>query len=235
LRIGAGLVTVASPKSALLVNAAHLTAIMLRPCDDAGELSEILSDSRFTAAILGPGLGVSERSRGLVLAALRSGAAVTLDADALTSFEDEPHTLFDAIRPRSAPTVLTPHGGEFARLFAEEAKSDNSSKLEKARAAAARSRAVVVLKGADTVIAAPDGRAAINANAPPWLATAGSGDVLAGIIGGLLAQTMPGFEAAAAAVWMHGEAAETAGPGMTAEDLDAALRPVIARLSRHNE
>ncbi|HMQ94919.1 MAG TPA: NAD(P)H-hydrate dehydratase [Amaricoccus sp.] len=227
LRAGAGLVTLASPPGALAVNAAHLTVVMLRRMEDAAALAAILADPRFTAVALGPGMGTEAPERDLVLAALASGAAAALDADALTVFAPDPDALFAAIRGRAAPVVLTPHGGEFARLFPDLAERP---KPERARAAATRSGATVVLKGADTVVAAPDGRLAINAEAPPWLATAGSGDVLTGIAAGMLAQGMPGFEAAAAAVWMHGAAAHHAGPGLIAEDLAPALRPVIAGL-----
>jgi hydroxyethylthiazole kinase-like uncharacterized protein yjeF len=152
-----------------------------------------------------------------------------LDADALTSFEDQPETLFTAIRQRgSVATIMTPHGGEISRLFSEMLPDiEVSQKLEFSRAAARKSGAIVVFKGPDTVIATPGGRAAINDNAPAWLATAGSGDVLAGMIGGLLAQGMPGFEAAAAAVWMHGEAGTVAGPGLISEDLPEALPSVM--------
>jgi hydroxyethylthiazole kinase-like uncharacterized protein yjeF len=227
LRAGAGLVTLASPADALAVNAAQLTAVMLRRCDGAAPLGALLADPRITAVALGPGLGTGANERALALAALAATPAAVLDADALTVFADDPVPLFRAVAARPAPAILTPHEGEFARLFPDLAAG---SRLARARAAAARSGAVVVLKGADTVVAAPDGRAAINANAPPWLATAGSGDVLAGVAAGLAAQGAPGFEAACAAVWLHGAAGAEAGPGLVAEDLGPALRPVLARL-----
>lgn len=228
LRGGAGLVTLASPPEALQVNAAHLTAIMLQRMDGAAGLGAILSDRRRNAACLGPGLGIGGETRALVAEALASGAAVVLDADALTSFADCPEQLFSGIRLwPDRPVAMTPHMGEFGRLFGA---AEADSKLGRARLAAERSGASVVLKGADTVVAMPDGRAAIAANAPPWLATAGSGDVLAGTITGLLAQGMPLFEAASAAVWMHGEAGRAAGIGLIAEDLPEALPGVWKRL-----
>ncbi|MEA2904596.1 MAG: ADP-dependent NAD(P)H-hydrate dehydratase / NAD(P)H-hydrate epimerase [Alphaproteobacteria bacterium] len=231
LRAGAGLVTIASPREALAVNAAASLAIMVRPVDGARELSEFLGDARRNVVVLGPGGGVGAGMRELVLAALTGERAVVLDADALTSFADCPPTLIAAIGARAAPTVLTPHEGEFARLFSSiDCVSKARSKLERARIAAQTTGAVVLLKGADTVVAAPDGRAAITGNAPPWLATAGSGDVLAGLVAGLLAQGMPGFEGAAAAVWLHAEAGNEAGPGLIAEDLPEALPRVYRRL-----
>jgi NAD(P)H-hydrate epimerase len=231
LRIGAGLVTVASPREALAVNAAQLTAIMVREADDARGLATLLADKRKNAALIGPGAGVGERTRQMVLTALGSDAAIVLDADALTTFAESKESLFEAIAARQAPVVLTPHDGEFARLFGDLVPAP---KLERARQAAARSGAIVMLKGADTVVAAPDGRTSINATTSPWLATAGSGDVLAGMILGLLAQGMPAFEGASAAVWLHGAAAKTFGPGLIAEDLPEML-PKVLRNLRENE
>lgn len=229
LRAGAGLVTVASPPDAVAANAAHLTAVMLRPFEGAAGLASLVADRRITAVVAGPGLGVGEGTRTLVAAVLDGMRAVVLDADALTSFRDDPVGLAAMIAAHDRPVVMTPHEGEFARLF-PDLGPETAAKTERARAGARRMGAVVVLKGADTVIAAPDGRAAINENAPPWLATAGSGDVLAGTIAGLLAGGMAGFEAAAMGVWMHGEAGTVAGPGLIAEDLAPALRTVVAKL-----
>ena len=232
LRAGAGLVTVASPRDALAVNAAALTAVMIRAVDTAAELAELMADRRLNACVIGPGAGLGQRTRDLVLAALSAKPALVLDADALTSFADAPDRLFEAIKTTEFPqVVLTPHEGEFPRLFSDMSnKNPLRSKLERVRIAAHRSGAVVLLKGPDTVVAAPDGRAAIAANAPPWLATAGSGDVLAGIICGLLAQGVPAFEAACIGVWMHGEAGSEAGPGLIAEDLPEVLPAVTRRL-----
>jgi len=223
-RIGAGLVTVAAPEAVFQVYAAALTGIIVHPVDGLDDFRKLLDDKRRNAALIGPGAGVGAETRDKTLAILAAGKRAVLDADALTSFADDPESLFDAIR---SPVVMTPHEGEFARLF------DNSgSKLDRARRAARESGAVIVLKGADTVIAAPDGRAAVNANAPPDLATAGSGDVLAGTVLGLLAQQMEPFAAAAAAVWLHGEAAARIGAGLVAEDLVEALAPALRDLAR---
>jgi ADP-dependent NAD(P)H-hydrate dehydratase / NAD(P)H-hydrate epimerase len=229
LRAGAGLVTIASPREALAVNAAASLAVMVRPVDGADELTSFLDDPRRNVVLLGPGGGVGQPMRDLVLAALKGERAVVLDADALTSFTEELQALCAAIRTRGKATLMTPHEGEFSRLF-KTLGDEAPSKLERARWAAQTTGAVVLLKGPDTVVAAPDGRAAIADNAPPWLATAGSGDVLAGIAAGCLAQGMLGFEAAAAAVWLHGEAGSAAGPGLIAEDLPEVMPGIYRRL-----
>lgn len=231
LRAGAGLVTVASPRDALAVNAAALTAVMVRPADTVAEFAALIAD-KVMSCVIGPGAGVGERTREFVAAILAAGRHAVLDADALTSFADDPERLFGAIRAHpEAHVVLTPHQGEFSRLFSDlEGEHEAASKLDRVRQAARRAGAVVLLKGPDTVVASPDGRATVAANAPPWLATAGSGDVLAGIIGGLLAQRVPAFEAACIGVWMHGEAGAEAGPGLIAEDLPEVLPAVFRRL-----
>ena len=242
-RAGAGAVTLLSPASALQVNAAHLGAIMLRRVDNGDDLAALRRERSIEAYVLGPGLGVGSRSRRLVLAVLAQtsaqydderaggGAGLVLDADALTSFEAEPQELFAATSQASSRAlILTPHEGEFKRLFPDLGAEGPLSKLERARAAAARAHAIIVYKGPDTVIAGPDGQAAINGNGTPWLATAGSGDVLAGLCAGLLAQGMGAFEAACAAVWMHAQAARQFGPGLTADDLPTAVLPVLREL-----
>ena len=228
-RIGAGLVTVAAPDSSWAIYAAALTSIMVQRVNDVSMLDHLLSDDRKNAVVVGPGAGVSHSTREYVLAVLARKRAVVLDADAISAFAADPQSLFNAI---AGPCVLTPHEGEFGRLF-----NVNGDKLERALMAARRSGAVLVLKGADTIVAAPDGRAVINTNAPPDLATGGTGDVLAGFIAGLVAQGMPAFDAAAAAVWLHGEAAALFGPGLISEDLPQILPRVLRRLkrsTRHN-
>ncbi|KAA3451190.1 bifunctional ADP-dependent NAD(P)H-hydrate dehydratase/NAD(P)H-hydrate epimerase [Mesorhizobium sp. SARCC-RB16n] len=239
-RSGAGAVTVLSPGNAMQVNAAHLTSIMLRRADDAADIEAFVGERRPSAFVLGPGFGIGEKTQAFALALLASGQpagastgidGLVFDADAITSFREAPDVLFEAARRPDAPAlVMTPHEGEFARLFPGTADDNASSKLDKARVAAAAANAVIVYKGADTVIAAPDGRAAINSNGAAWLATAGSGDVLSGITAGLLAQGMPAFEAACAAVWIHAEAGSRFGPGLIAEDLPPALVPVLREL-----
>jgi ADP-dependent NAD(P)H-hydrate dehydratase / NAD(P)H-hydrate epimerase len=230
LRAGAGLVTLASPRDALVVNAAALTAVMVRPVDTVVEFGEQLADKRFNTVAIGPGAGVGQRTIDFVHTVLAAKRHVVLDADALTSFASAPDRLFEQIKAAGeAEVVLTPHEGEFPRLFSDMSnKHPGRSKLERVRAAAERSGAIVLLKGPDTTVAAPDGRAMIAGNAPPWLATAGAGDVLTGIIAGLLAQGVPAFEAASTGVWMHGEAAREAGPGLIAEDLPETL-PAVTR------
>jgi ADP-dependent NAD(P)H-hydrate dehydratase / NAD(P)H-hydrate epimerase len=222
LRAGAGLVSVVCPQDALLVYATQLTAVMVAPFADDGQFAQILADPRRNGMLLGPGAGSGEVLRRRVLSVLGAKKACVLDADALTSFQDQPHALFDAI---ASACVLTPHDGEYARLFEHQ-----GDRLTRARAAAAQSGAVMVLKGSDTVIAAADGRAFIQPDAPPALATAGSGDVLAGIVLGLLVQGMPAFEAAAAAVWLHARAGCLVGTGLIAEDLPEALPAALAEL-----
>ncbi len=221
-RIGAGLTTIAVPEAALQVYASALTSIMVRPLAHPDDLGRLLADARISALLIGPGAGIDDATRERACAMLASGRPVVLDADAISVFAHRPRELFDAVR---AACVLTPHEGEFARLFRSP-----GDKLGRARAAARESGTVIVLKGADTVIAAPDGRAIINCNAPATLATAGSGDVLAGLILGLLAQGMDAYLAAAAAVWLHGAAAADFGPGMMAEDLPDLFPAVLRRL-----
>lgn len=232
LRSGAGLVTIASPANALMAHAAESVAVMVRQVHGPGELGDFLNDRRRNAVVLGPGGGVGETLRKQVMVALASEAAVVLDADALTSFEGQPDVLATFVKRRPTDrVVLTPHEGEFYRLFKILATDNNvKSKLEKTRLAAAFTGAFILLKGPDTVVAAPDGRAAIGANGPATLATAGAGDVLAGIIAGLLAQHMPPFEAVAAAAWLHGEAAALFGPGLISEDLPDLLPAVYRTL-----
>jgi hydroxyethylthiazole kinase-like uncharacterized protein yjeF len=233
LRAGAGLVTIASPREALAVNAAANLAIMVRPVDGAAELARFLADPRLNAVAVGPGLGVSDATCELVLAALGGERAVVLDADAITSFAKSPQRLAIAVKARGErATILTPHEGEFSRYFcALDADTKVGSKLERVRRAAKLIGAVVLLKGPDTVVAGPGGRASIAANAPAFLATAGAGDVLTGMTTGLLAQGMPAFEAASAAVWLHGEAASAFGIGLIAEDLPEQLPGVYRALS----
>jgi hydroxyethylthiazole kinase-like uncharacterized protein yjeF len=239
LRIGAGLVTLAAPPEAVAECAAHLTAIMLRETADAGALSAQLEDARLNALCLGPGLGL-KRARDLVPVALSARRLTVLDADALTAFEARPGALLDALHPG---VVLTPHDGEFARLFPDLAErlagpapsGPAWSRVDAVRAAAARAGCVVLLKGRDTVIADPSGdcvvHAATDERAAPWLATAGSGDVLAGLITGLLARGLPPRTAASAAAWLHVEAARAHGPALIAEDIPEALPAVLRGLA----
>jgi len=226
LRVGAGLVSVASPMDAVAVNAAALTAVMVKPFAGAKELGGLLKDKRFNAVAIGPGCGVGRETRDMVGAVLASNAATVLDADVLTSFAEDPTALFAQLRE---PCVLTPHAGEFERIFPGLLQSV-PTRIEAARQAAAKAGCTVLLKGPDTVIATPGGEVAINTNAPPTLATAGAGDVLAGLIAGLMAQGLESYKAAAAATWLHGEAANLFGEGLIAEDLADLLPAVLTAL-----
>jgi hydroxyethylthiazole kinase-like uncharacterized protein yjeF len=234
LRIGAGLVTLGVPPAALQENAARLDAVMLRPVKDAAALAEMLEDDRLNALCLGPGLGMAAREQGLVETCLQARRACVLDADALTLIAKEP-ALFEALHEHC---VLTPHGGEFARLFPDLAEGledkGPEARLQAARAAAARAGCCVLLKGPETFIAAPDGAAlhssATGERAAGWLATGGTGDVLAGFIAGLLARGMAPLEAAGTAAWLHVSAARAFGPGLVAEDLPEMLPRVFREL-----
>jgi ADP-dependent NAD(P)H-hydrate dehydratase / NAD(P)H-hydrate epimerase len=237
LRAGAGLVTLASPPDAMAVNAPALTSVMLRETKGPEGLARLLADRRMNAVALGPGLGVGAATRALVETALgatsQSRRGFVLDADALTSFAGEAAALWGLIARAPGPVVLTPHGGEFARLFGVQGEAWTSrvrSKLDAARAAAQESGAVVLFKGPDTIVAAPDGRATMLSDTTPWLATAGSGDTLTGIICGLLAQGMEPLAAASCGAWMHARAAQVFGPGLIADDIAATLPAVWREL-----
>ncbi len=223
LRIGAGLVSIACDPSSLVVYATILEAIMTKVIRDEAAFADLVGDGRVKAVLIGPAAGINERTKALVMTALHAEKPCVLDADSLTVFKDEPAELFSAIR---SPVLLTPHEGEFVRLFGPV--TDRAADALKAARACG---AVVLLKGSDTVIAAPDGRVVVNRAAPAWLATAGSGDVLAGIATGLVAQGMEVFDAACAAAWLHAEAARAFGPGLIAEDIEKELPGVLSRLS----
>ncbi|KPA22857.1 Bifunctional NAD(P)H-hydrate repair enzyme Nnr [Shimia sp. SK013] len=238
LRVGAGLVTLGVPPSAQQEVACQITALMLQRIGDATALDVVLADQRINALCLGPGMGL-ERARALVPMALGAKRATVLDADALSAFAERPEELFEMLHE---DVVLTPHGGEFARLFPDIAeklaavptKGPAYSKVDATREAAARAGCVVLYKGADTVIADPSGRCSVNAavyeRAAPWLATAGSGDVLAGFITGLLARGFAPMAAAETAAWLHVECARAFGPGLIAEDLPEVLPQVLRGL-----
>jgi NAD(P)H-hydrate epimerase len=221
-RAGAGMVTLAAPRGVWSIYATSLINAIVHSFEGASGWQALLGDQRRNVIAIGPGAGVGAPTRQYVVDALATKRATVLDADALTSFAEAPEDLFGAI---DGPCVMTPHAGEFMRLFHFE-----GDKLTRTRAAARQSGAVVLLKGPDTVIAAPDGRAIINANAPAQLATGGTGDVLTGFIAALLAQGMAPFEAAAAGVWLHGAAAAEFGLGLVAQDLPDALPRVLQKL-----
>lgn len=224
-RIGAGMLSVAAPAPTLSLYMADQPGIIARPAARPEDLVEILMDRRITSVLVGSGLVPNSAAREAVITALSAGRPTVVDGGGLTAFADRPDDLFTLGRP---DVVLTPHEGEFSRLFPD--LGPELGKLERARRAAARAKAVIVLKGADTVIAAPDGRVVINDVASPYLATAGSGDVLAGLILGLLAQGMNAQAAAAGAVWFHGKAGLALGPGLIAEDLPGAIPALLAGL-----
>ncbi len=219
-RAGAGLATILAPEGTDLVYQLGAPGAMVLPLQDRQRL---LEDPRCGTLLIGPGLGTGDEARKLVLEACQTGKQLVLDADALSAFEGISGSLFDVL---PAGAVLTPHEGEFARIF----PAATGDRLSRARQAAAASGAVIVLKGADSIIAGPDGDAVINVNAPPSLATAGSGDILAGLISGLICRGMAGFPAAAAAVWLHGEAANRFGPGLIAEDIPDMLPDILGEI-----
>jgi len=234
-RVGAGAVTLLSPPDAMAINAANLTSIMVRETRSLKDVRQFFAERKVGAAVLGPGYGNPAFAREHALFLANSGLegfhGLVLDADGITAFERNPDELFDCRRDARSALVLTPHEGEFRRLFPDIAKA-TVSKIEKAREAAKRANAVIIYKGPDSVIAEPGGLAVVNANGTPLLATAGSGDVLTGIVCGLLAQGMPAFAAACASVWMHADAARRFGHGLIAEDLPAQLPAVLSTLAR---
>lgn len=230
LRAGAGLVTLVCPEAALSAHAARgPDALMVRHADDVAEWQKQLADSRITSILIGPAFGVGQRTCDAVGVVLQARRTAVLDADALTSFSGSPEQLFEYIR-RSGPVVLTPHSGEFRRLFGNDIA--DLPREKGVQLAATLSGATVVLKGAKTLICEPEGRLVESTNGVADLATAGSGDVLAGLVAGLLAQGMPAFEAACAGVWLHGEAGKSVGAGLIADDLPEAILPFLRTL-RH--
>ena len=238
LRIGTGLVTVAAHTDAIAEHAAQLNAIMLADVSSSDSLRLLLSDERINAVCIGPGLGTGPYAKKMVFAALSCNQNVILDADALTAFVGDPNELFALANGRS---VLTPHIGEFRRLFpdlaSEMSSGSNFSKIDAARAAADRSGCVILLKGADTVVAKPGHAARLVAStgrfSAPWLATAGSGDVLSGMISGLVARGAEPMDAAVFGAWIHSEAARKAGPGLIAEDIPDGLPALFAQFEQN--
>lgn len=222
MRMGCGVCTIVSSPAVKDIYLKGVPHVMFEPCENLGKFPLHLKDARRTAFVAGPGAGRKddEALRQAVLGALGTKKAAVLDADALNIFEDYPERLFNAL---GGHCMLTPHEGEFSRLF----PALEGSKEKRAAAAARQSGAIVLLKGAETVIASPDGRIVVNDHASPWLATAGAGDVLAGMAGSLMAQKMDSFMAGCAAVWMHGEAALRFGPGLTAPDIIAGIPGIL--------
>lgn len=223
-RIGSGLTTLLVPDIAFAIYASALTSMMVKPFNDMDKFDQLIKDPRISSFLIGPGAGVCDETRTQILKLLATSKPIVLDADALTVFQGELQSLKDHLRPNC---VLTPHEGEFIRLF-----TLTENRILSVQQAAKACGAVVVLKGNETIIAAPDGRTFTSQNAPPFLATAGSGDVLAGMVAGLLAQGMPALYAAAAAVWVHGEAAKLFGAGLLAEDLPPLIPKVLKKLQQ---
>lgn len=226
-RVGAGMTAIAVPDSALPIYASQLLSIMAKPYSNQAGLDTLIADPRISAYLTGPGAGVNAQTHTTTLRMLQTGKPVVLDADALTAFANQSGELKQNI---SGPCVCTPHDGEFASLLNMQPSDQHAERIQQTRQAAQQLHAVVLLKGANTIIAAADGRTVINNNAPPTLATAGAGDVLAGLITGLLAQGMPAFEATAAAAWIHGRAATIFGPGLIAEDIPELIPTVLGEL-----
>ena len=222
MRVGAGIVSIAVPTESAVIYRVSLPGAIIRPVRDTGTFRDIIEEPRVSACLVGPGNGVNVATREKALAVLRQKLPVVLDADAISVFEETRDLLFSSI---DSPCLMTPHEGEFERIFKTE-----GDKVSRVRQAAQLCGATVLLKGADTVIAAPDGRVVINDNAPPDLATAGAGDVLAGFAVGLLARGLDPFDAGCMAAWLHGEAARAFGPGLIAEDLPNALPGVLREL-----
>lgn len=222
-RSGAGITAIAAPEVAFPIYASQLLSIMAKPYASTLDLYALIHDPRIGAFLIGPGAGPSKETRQTTLTMLQTGKPVVIDADALTAFARKSDSLKKAI---IAPCVLTPHDGEFEKLFGLRPADQHPERIAQVLAAAKQTQATILLKGAHTIIAGPDERVIVNENAPPTLATAGAGDVLAGLISGLLAQGMPAFEAAAAAAWIHGEAAKLFGIGLIAEDLPGLIPKV---------
>lgn len=226
-RTGAGMTAIAVPEIALAIYASHLLSIMAKPYSTAAQLDALITDKRVGAFLIGPGAGVTEETQYSTIAMLRTENPVVIDADALTVFAKQATLLKTSI---VAPCILTPHDGEFERMFGTSPGSQLHERIQHTLRAAAQTGAVVLLKGAQTVIASPNGRVIVNEHAPAILATAGAGDVLAGIITSLLAQDMPALEAAAAGCWIHSEAARMFGIGLIAEDIPEYIPAVLAQL-----
>ncbi|PHR58034.1 MAG: bifunctional ADP-dependent NAD(P)H-hydrate dehydratase/NAD(P)H-hydrate epimerase [Robiginitomaculum sp.] len=223
LRIGAGWVTLCGTEDAMQVCANHETSIVLSVRQQGEPIAEVMRSQTPDCVLLGPAGGVGEAMKRQVLDLLQTGTATVLDADALTSFAEHPQDLLEACH---AKTVLLPHEGEFRRLFAD-LTTKTGNKISRVKAAAQRAGCTVLLKGADSVMADADGRVVVNTHTSSWLATLGTGDVLAGMVAGLMAQGQGGFDALCAAVWLHGELGRQLGAGLIAEDLPGAIPAML--------